>query len=164
MGKATIEQRLQRLEDIEAVKQTMYLYWRALDDRLWDELPECFTKDATADYGMPAWKRRGRKAVIAFLFENESGADYRVSHAGHNAEITIVDGDNARGLFKLHDWVVMNGTTAMRGFGQYDVNFVRRKARWRIRKLKLHYTYREEHTVFIDNKRTQVTAALLDEG
>lgn len=157
----TLQARVQRLEDLEAVKRRMYTYWRVLDHKLWPDLPGCFTADVVGDYGMPEWRQVGRDALVNFLRENEGGPTYLVSHAGHNAEVDILDAQRAHGLFKLHDWVVIGGTTVMRGFGQYDVQFVRSGDSWLIQHLQLRYAYREERQVYVDNQRLHMTPALL---
>ena len=159
----SLEARIRRLEDVEAVKRRMYTYWRVLDHKLWAELPGCFAEDVIGDYGMPEWRQIGREALVNFLRVNEGGPTYQVSHAGHNAEVDILGSDRARGLFKLHDWVVIGGATVMRGFGQYDVQFTRSRDSWLIQHLKLHYAYREERLVYVDNQRLHVTPALLQQ-
>jgi hypothetical protein len=158
-----VEARLQVLEDTEAVKKAMFRYYRCLDFKLFDELGDCFTEDVTADYGMPGWGARGRDELVGFLVANESREDYRVSHSSHNEEVEIVDATTARGYFKLHDWVVMSGVTMMRGFGLYDMEF-EKSDRWRIKALKLHYVYREEHHVYIDNVATPSLTPALGSG
>jgi hypothetical protein len=156
-----VEARLQVIEDIESVKKAMFRYYRCLDFKLFDELGDCFTHDVTADYGMPGWSAEGREALVDFLTANESRKDYRVSHSSHNEEVEIVDTTMARGYFKLHDWVVMSGVTMMRGFGLYDMKF-EKSDRWRIKTLRLHYVYREEHHVYIDNVATPSLTPALD--
>jgi hypothetical protein len=150
----TLESRIRVLEDTDAVKKAMFRYFRCLDFKLLDELGDCFTEDVSADYGMPGWDAEGRNALVAFLSSNESRDDYRVSHSSHNEEIDILDERSARGYFKLHDWVIMGGQTIMRSFGRYDMVFEKTDGRWRIKVLRLHYTYREEHHVYVDNQPT----------
>jgi hypothetical protein len=159
---ADLESRLQILEDTEAVKKAMFRYYRCLDFKLFDELGDCFTEDVIADYGMPGWSAEGRDALVQFLSANESRDDYHVSHASHNEEVEILDATTAHGYFKLQDWVVMGGNTVMRGFGTYDMLFTKRDDTWRIKDLKLHYAYREEHHVYIDNVLTPPLTPALD--
>ena len=140
----------------------MFRYYRCLDFKLFDELGDCFTEDVTADYGMPGWSAEGRDALVHFLSINESRDDYHVSHASHNEEVEILDATNAHGYFKLQDWVVMGGNTVMRGFGTYDMLFTKHDDTWRIKDLKLHYAYREEHHVYIDNVLTPPLTPALD--
>ena len=56
-----IEARVRKLEDIEAIKKLKAKYWRCVDRKLWGEMTEVFTEEATADYG-PDIKLRGRQA------------------------------------------------------------------------------------------------------
>ena len=74
---ASLEARIKTLEDIEAIKRLKCKYWRCLDRKLWNELAECFTEDAVADYG-PRRKCQGRKAIIQFLKQSlgQESADH----------------------------------------------------------------------------------------
>ena len=82
-----LEARLRALEDVEAVKQTMYRYWRCLDEKLSDaELAECFTEDVVGDYGMPGWQAHGREELLRFLTPERRPA-MQLSHGGHNPEV-----------------------------------------------------------------------------
>ncbi len=49
--KKDMESRLTAFEDIEAIKQLKARCLHSVDNRLWDEMNECFTEDAVADYG-----------------------------------------------------------------------------------------------------------------
>lgn len=143
--------RVQAVEDIEAIKQTMYRYWRYLDHKHSDqELRELFTEDVVADYGMPGWQATGREALLQFLTP-ERRPEQKLSHGGHNAEVELLDATTAHGYFTLHDWVTLEGRTVMRGFGQYDMTFTKADGVWRIKRLTLHYLYREEHHLYVDN-------------
>lgn len=146
-----LARRVQILEDIEAVKRTMYRYWRCLDDKLGDdELRECFTEDVVADYGVLGGAN-GRDELIRFLTP-ERDRSIELSHGGHNEEVDIVDEKTAHARFKLHDWVTITGRTIMRGFGRYDMVFAKEGDTWRIERLKLHYQYRETHGLFVNNE------------
>ena len=46
--------------ELEAIKRLKYRYIRCLDQKLWDELEECFIPDAVASYGGGAWSFDGR--------------------------------------------------------------------------------------------------------
>ncbi len=67
-----IEARVRRLEDIEAIKKLKAKYWRCVDRKLWDEMNEVFTEEATADYG-PNIKLKGRQAIVQFLKSSLGG-------------------------------------------------------------------------------------------
>jgi len=144
--------RVQAIEDVEAVKNTMHRYWRYLDDKHPDaELADCFTEDVVADYGMPGWRAAGRANLMRFL-SPERRPEMQISHGGHNEEVELTSATTARGHFRLHDWVTLDGRTTMRGFGRYDVVFVKQGGVWRIRRIDLRYQYREEHHLFVDNR------------
>lgn len=159
-----LEERIRTIEDGEAVKKLMARYWRCLDDKLWSELPSCFTNDVIADYGQPAWRREGCDALVAFLRENEGAPEIRISHGGMNPEVEIESPSTASGIFKLHDWVVIGSQTRMRGFAQYRMRFVKQAEGWRIHRMDLRYRYREDHAVYLDGKPAWTTPALEDQS
>jgi hypothetical protein len=142
----------------------MARYWRCLDDKLWDELPACFTADVVADYGQPGWRREGRDALVAFLRTNEGAPEVRISHGGMNPEVAIESESAASGIFKLHDWVVIGSQTRMRGFAQYRMRFLKQDGAWRIQFMDLRYRYREDHAVYLDGEAAWTTPALAEQG
>ena len=42
------------LVTIEEIRQVKHRFLRCVDLKLWDDLADAFTEDATADYGTPA--------------------------------------------------------------------------------------------------------------
>ena len=156
-----LRRRVQALEDLRAVEQAMHDYWYALDFKDWDAHEDCFTEDVEADYGRPDWRHSGRPALVAWLRENESGDHYHVSHAGHNPRVEVTGDDTATGLFKLHDWVRIEPSITLRGWGHYRMEFLRGDdGRWRIRRLRLDYVYKEELVKYVGNDPPQMTPAL----
>lgn len=153
--------RLLKLESKEAVRDAMCRYWRSLDYKQWDELEDCFTEDADADWGTAGWNAIGRKDIYAFLHDNESRSDLRLSHFGHNPEVEILGEGEARAIFKLEDWVTIGGMTVMRGFGQYNMLFEQGgDGVWRIKRLRLLHDFREESRVYVDGQPIELTPAL----
>ena len=59
------------LATIEEIRQVKYRYLRCVDLKLWDELAEVFTPDATVDYGTQVYgkplKLAGRDEIVGFL-------------------------------------------------------------------------------------------------
>ena len=49
----SFEERLRIMEIKDAAAMVMYRYWRCLDYKLFNELPDVFTDDAYGDWGMP---------------------------------------------------------------------------------------------------------------
>ena len=92
-----VEARVRKLEDIEAIKKLKAKYWRCVDRKLWDEMAEVFTKEATADYG-PDIKLKGRPAIVQFL-KSSLGADTVItSHVGQRPEIELTGESTATGM------------------------------------------------------------------
>ncbi len=156
-----LRRRLQILEDIEAIRQTKYDYFHALDLKRWDELGDCFAPDIVAEYGRPDWHVEGRTGLVEWLEANEGGDNYAVSHSSHNPQIRILSENEATGFFKLHDWVIIEPSITLKGWGHYDDEFVREEdGRWRIKRLMLDYAYKEEHYCYRGNYPPEMTPAL----
>lgn len=149
---AGMEQRLQAMEAIEAIKQTKFDYFHCIDLKRWDQLGNCFAKDIEASYGRDGWQVSGRENLVEWLRGAEGGDNYSVSHASHNEQITLISDTEAEGFFKLHDWVRIDPSITLRGWGHYTDHFVKEAdGQWRIKVLSLSYEYKEEHSVYRGN-------------
>src|SRR5260370_35269668 len=71
------------LATIEEIRQVKYRYLRCVDLKLWDELAEGFTPDATVDYGTQVYgkplKLAGRDEIVGFL-RHKHGPDMITVH------------------------------------------------------------------------------------
>ena len=101
MTDSTISPAHPALEDIEAIKQLKYRYWRHLDLKQWDELARCFIADATVCYSSGKYEFSGVDAIMRFLRESLGAERGSVTiHHGHHPEIEMTgrdDRDRARG-------------------------------------------------------------------
>jgi hypothetical protein len=83
-------------------------YLRCVDLKLWDDIAEVFTPDATADYGTPALGKplrlAGRDQIVAFL-RDSLGRSIITVHFASQPEI-VVDGDTASGTWAFEDTVI----------------------------------------------------------
>ena len=97
-----------RTSDLEDIRQVKYRYLRCVDTKLWDEIGDMFTRDATVDYGTPAYgkplKMSGRDEIVAF-FRTKLGPEIITVHAAGQPEITV-DGDTATGIWSFEDTVI----------------------------------------------------------
>ena len=102
---------------LEEIRQVKYRYLRCVDLKLWDDLAEVFTADATVDYGTMVYGQpltlAGRDEIVAFL-RDKLGPDMVTVHSAGQPEITI-DGDQAAGTWSFVPFVV---TAAAAGCGQ----------------------------------------------
>ena len=66
------------LVEIELIKRLKYKYARCLDQKLWDEMAECFTADAHAAYSGGGYSFDGRDAIVDFLTRSMGAETFHV--------------------------------------------------------------------------------------
>jgi hypothetical protein len=125
------------LEALEEIRQVKYRYLRCVDLKLWDELAEVFTADATVDYGTHAYggrplKLAGRDEIVRFL-RTRLGPDVITVHSAGQPEITV-DGDRASGTWLFEDTVIATEhRVVVKGAAFYQDRYERgADGRWRI--------------------------------
>ncbi len=129
-----LEARIQRLEDIEAIKQLKAQYCAACDDGYdADRLASLFTSDAVWDGGGTFGVADGREAIRRHF----QGASRRVTIARHQVmnPIITVDGDTATGhwlLFQPCTNADSQGEQAMWLAATYADTYARAGASWLI--------------------------------
>ena len=90
---------LDELRETEAIKQLKYRYMRAIDEKLWKQMEECFVEEATCSYSSGKYAFEGRDAIMRFLTESipRSSCSSRPHAArwsrknGHRAEALLPD-------------------------------------------------------------------------
>ena len=96
------------LATLEEIRQLKYHYLRCVDQKLWDEMAEVFTPDATVDYGTRVYgkplKITGRDEIVAF-FRAKLGPCIITVHAAGQPEISV-DGATATGSWRFEDTVI----------------------------------------------------------
>ncbi len=98
--------RVAALEDLEAIKQLKYRYWRYLDLKKWDELAPLFAADATVCYSSGTYEFAGRDAIMRFLRESLGRERGSVTiHHGHHPEIVLTGTDSATGTWALYNYM-----------------------------------------------------------
>jgi SnoaL-like domain len=128
--------RVQRLDDIEAIKQLRARYMRWLDTQDW----ESFRNEITEDYHTETdgGVLDGRDTIITSLSERLAGAS--TSHHCHSPEITLTGPDSATGVWAMQDHVSMTlkgEPFSFRGCGFYHETYVRTPDGWRTRSTAL---------------------------
>ena len=143
---AELEARIQRLEDLEAIKRLKYAYWRCLDQKRWDEMATLFTEDATSSYGSGKYSFTGRAAIIDFLRTSLSVESGAVGiHHGHHPEIEISGPTMATGRWALYNYL-FNGPQqrGVREGAFYEDEYVKVQGRWLIRHTGYTYVFQEQ--------------------
>jgi hypothetical protein len=130
-----LEAGLMDLVEMEKIRRLKYRYLRCVDLKLWDEIGEVFTQDATADYGTPSAGRplnlTGRGEIVTFL-RDSLGKDIITLHAAGQPEIDI-DGDTATGTWRFTDTVIATEyKVVIAGAAFYEDRYRREDGTWRI--------------------------------
>lgn len=121
---------------LEEIRQVKYRYLRCVDLKLWSDLGDTFTPDATADYGTLAYgqplKLTGRDEIVTFL-RDKLGPDIITVHAAGQPEIEI-DGATATGRWRFEDTVIATEhRVVIKGSAFYEDRYARGEdGRWRI--------------------------------
>ena len=131
---ATVEERLQRLEDVEEIRKLLLEYARCLDAADYVAYAELFTEDG--ELHAQLGQARGREAITALLdrrLEPEEGAPPRRAAFHLVGSPTIeVDGDRATSdviwAYVTHDDA---GYPLILQLGHYRDDLRRERDRWR---------------------------------
>jgi hypothetical protein len=132
---------VQRLLDIEAIKQLKARYFRCMDQKRWNEWGEVFARDAVLEVPEANMVTTGRDAIVAGVSSLLEGA--RTVHHGHMPEIEVTGSDTARGTWAMFDYVEWapnaddGARVGLQGFGHYVEEYAREDGEWRIRRSRL---------------------------
>ena len=124
------------LAALEEIRRLKYRYLRCVDLKLWDEIGEVFTADATVDYGTRALgepiQLRGREEIVAFL-RKSLGPGIITVHFASQPEIDV-DGAAASGTWSFEDTVIATEyRVVIKGAAFYEDRYARGEdGRWRI--------------------------------
>jgi SnoaL-like domain len=124
------------LAALEEIRRVKYRYLRCVDLKLWDEIAEVFTADATVDYGTRALgepiQLRGREEIVAFL-RKSLGPGIITVHFASQPEIDV-DGGTATGTWSFEDTVIATEyRVVIKGAAFYEDRYARGEdGTWRI--------------------------------
>jgi hypothetical protein len=127
-----LKDQIQRLTDIEDIKQLKARYFEYADGQDWESYAnEIVTEDFAFD--SDAGLIEGRDEVIAMVSRSLLGAT--TVHHGHMPRIEI-DGDTATGTWAMDDYVTIplpdGDAYVIRGYGHYHETYRRTPDGWRI--------------------------------
>jgi hypothetical protein len=131
---------LQRLVEIEAIKQLKARYFRYVDTFNLEGWLTCFTDDFVGRYekGVNApekvWRVDGKKGITEYWKMNTSRV--QSVHHGHMAEVEILSDTEARAIFAMED-IVQFTDALMHGYGHYHEKYVKVDGEWLIKELHL---------------------------
>lgn len=136
----TLEQRVARLEAVEAIKSLKHRYLRACDAKQPEEFRDCFVRDgASIDYGPRIGvfnDADGIAEVFRRIALERHGGEFVIldMHHGLHPEIDLLDEAHARGAWTLRfRQVNLKERTEMVSSIEYDDRYEIEDGRWRIR-------------------------------
>ena len=134
---------VQRLMDMEAVRQLKHAYFRCIDTANFAELATLFHEDVSVDFvgGTYEWKLEGRDEYLESI--QKSFTSQAVGHHnGHHPEIQMLSETEATGIWYLTDnmWI-LNGNFFTTGTAIYWDRYVKLDGRWGIKDTKYRRIY-----------------------
>jgi uncharacterized protein (TIGR02246 family) len=131
---------LERLSDIEEIKQLKARFFWALDHQDWGAYGQAFASDAHLEVPEANVSEHGREAIVASVSGALAGA--RTVHHGHMPEIEVTGPGMARGVWAMFDYVELppdegGHSRGLQGYGHYTEEYVREDGEWRIKHLHL---------------------------
>jgi hypothetical protein len=136
------DDKLQRLLDIEDIKQLKGRYCYCVAHETWDEFKSLFTEDlqfTTPDGTL----HDGREVFWAFHIENlQIPKIWGVVHC-YTPMITITGPDTATGIWGMSDVHIWPGEGRPHvghiGYGHYHEDYVRQADGWRFKRIRVDY-------------------------
>ena len=143
MNKPTLEERLQQLEDKEAIRDLMARYSFAIN-KGWngkqvhvDAMPSIFAEDARWESAAMKMKAEGLEEIMTTLVSATEHTDFSM-HSFTNPVIDV-EGDKATGNWLLWIGSRRNGGTPNEVFMSEDVTYVRTSEGWRIKMVDIRF-------------------------
>ena len=142
-GLDELRQDIQRLMDIEAIKQLKYAYFRCVDTANLKELATLFHDDVTVHFkgGTYEWNIQGKQDYldnIGMSFSRESVGQ----HNAHHPEIQVLSETEATALWYLADnmWI-LNHNAKTYGTAIYWDRYLKVDGRWLIKDTRYERVY-----------------------
>ena len=135
---------MEDLQEIEAIKQLKYRYFRCIDTKAWKELEDCFSEDARCAYDGGKYAFEGRDRIMQFL-EGAMGRPSMITlHQVHHPEIELAGDGTATGIWYLEDRVIdTENHFVLQGAAFYRDEYVKQEGAWRIRVTGYERTFEE---------------------
>ena len=133
---SSVEDRLRRLDDVEAIRALDAVYCRLLDDGDWPALVQLFTPEGVFD-GLR--RVEGRADLLAFFAELAEAGLTAFWHHVSDLEVAV-DTDTATLRSLLWQPGVVDGVPHVAA-GRYADELVRTRAGWRYRVKQVRFSY-----------------------
>ncbi|HEU4650092.1 MAG TPA: nuclear transport factor 2 family protein [Croceibacterium sp.] len=132
---AAYRERVERLEDADAIETLQATYGYYFDKGLWDDAADLFTADGTFEYGQRGvyvGRERIRRAMLLFG-PGGLGRGYLNTHMLLQPIITVApDGRTATARWQGMVMLSEPGANGVWGVGQYENAYVKDRGTWKI--------------------------------
>ena len=151
----TIEERIGRIEDREAIKDLVVLYGFVMDERDIDGIYRLFAEDAELRSQDGVFSADGIEKIVETYQGRFAvlGPTNHVSH-GHVVRFDAADPDTATGLVAASAEVVRNGQTMWVAL-RYKDTYRRTSAGWRFQSRLMSYMYYIDVNEYADGLREE---------
>ncbi len=136
---------IQKLVEIEAIKEVRHLYSHYYDGQDVNALVDLFTDDAVCEFGPNFggdWVGKGAIRDNFSKFAAGEGPQYGVMHAVTNPWIRLIDDELANGRWYLLDLRTTEGVeNPLILFGIYDDVYRKQNGRWLIHRTRIDFLW-----------------------
>ena len=138
----TLEQRIQALEDIEAIKQLKARYWFACDRRDADAIRDCFvTENLLIDFGFIGQFTDVDEFLTLFMEMTDKPSHVDLHH-GLAPEISIQNSTEASGRWRMQFQLIETEAEVVQFMGgYYEDTYSKDNGEWRIATTKYTLTF-----------------------
>lgn len=134
-----LERRVARLEAREEIRELVYHYSTAVDDRDVERLGQTFCIDGTFEHADGRDTHHGREAIQNF-YRARLALMGPTFHYAHNHVISFQDDDHAEGCVLAHAELALEGTTYQVGL-RYSDAYRREEGAWRFSSRTIRFLY-----------------------
>jgi SnoaL-like domain len=140
-----LEKRVQRLEDIEAIKKLKHKTWRYYDTKNAEELLELFTDDIKISTAPPASHELQGKEALAKTLEQDFAVSL-ASHQGHGPVIDLTSDTTATAYWSIDEWYYyLDRGVEWRAKGFYIDEYAKIDGEWKVRSLEVKFNFKESY-------------------
>ena len=140
---------IQRLMDIEAIKQLKHAYFRCVDTANLEELGTLFHEDVTVHFrgGNYEWNLQGREEYVNGIGQSFS-REAVGQHNAHHPEIQILSETEATAIWYLADnmWI-LNHNAKTHGTALYWDRYLKVDGKWLIKETNYERIYEINETL-----------------
>jgi 3-phenylpropionate/cinnamic acid dioxygenase small subunit len=135
---------VQDLQELEAIRQLKYRYFRALDTKHWDELTACLAEDCRWSECDGSGRLYDREEVMDSLKRRFERSNILTMHQAHHPELELTEETKARGIWAIQDRAIdlqFNITTW--GAAYHTDEYVKIDGEWRIQSISYERLFEE---------------------